>query len=607
MPAQYAIGIDLGTTNSVVAYAPLNSEDTSEVTVLPIPQLVAAGTLESRDSLPSFVYLASEAETESGSFDLPWQSGQSYVVGEYARRRSSEAPDRTVGAAKSWLSHTGVERRQPILPWNAPDEVGKISPVKASQWYLEHLASAWNHQFPDAPLSEQQVVLTVPASFDPVARELTRDAARGAGLPDDFILLEEPQAALYAWLATVGDDWRKTLSVGDSVLVCDVGGGTTDLTLINIEDEQGDLVLRRQAVGKHLLVGGDNMDVAMAHVVAGEFAKKKTKLNPWQSVSLWHSCRAAKEAMLARGGSEKQTISVLGRGSKLIGGTVSVEVERSAIGQMLTDGFLPTCNLDDSPQQAAPSGFQELGLQYESDPGITRHIAAFVSNHCGSGENSDGEVALPGYLLFNGGVFKADGFRERLLEIVNGWSSGDDQSAAPLDGVHDLDHAVARGACFYCQNKERGGLRIRGGTARSYYVGVETAGLAIPGAPRPLKAVCVVPFGMEEGSEADVPGVDVGLVLGQASEFRFFSSTLRQQDQPGESLDWWDDDELQESDALVTTLTLPEGRDESTVPVRFQSRINELGVLELWCVGQAADDRWKLEFNVRDDAAAETE
>ena len=337
---KYTIGIDLGTTNSVLAYCELQDEadgisSQPEIQLLKIPQLVAADTMEYKPSLASFSYLASEAESGDGAFDLPWAENRQFVTGEMARTRGAEAPDRTVGASKSWLCHNKVDRRAPILPWNAPADVAKISPVAAAQQYLEHLVSAWHYEYPEFPISEQQVVLTVPASFDPVARELTREAAIAAGLPADFVLLEEPQAALYAWLATQGDDWRKTLAVGQSVLVCDVGGGTTDLTLIAVDEEDGELVLRRVAVGDHLLVGGDNMDLAAAHAVAAKFAEKGTKLDPWQSVSLWHSCRAAKEKLLSAEGPESHTISILGRGSKLIGGTVSVEVQRQEIADLL--------------------------------------------------------------------------------------------------------------------------------------------------------------------------------------------------------------------------------------------------------------------------------
>ena len=610
---KYTIGIDLGTTNSVLAFCKQDdSGQDPEIRLLKIPQLVAANTIEYQPSLASFTYLPNEAEAGDGAFDLPWSPNPSFVTGELARKRGAEAPDRTVGASKSWLCHNKVDRRAPVLPWNAPAEVPKISPVTAAQQYLEHLVATWHYEFPDSPIAEQQVVLTVPASFDPVARELTREAALAAGLPVDFVLLEEPQAALYAWLATQGDDWRKSLSVGQSVLVCDVGGGTTDLTLITVDEEDGELVLRRAAVGDHLLVGGDNMDLAAAHAVAAKFAEKGTQLDPWQSVSLWHSCRAAKEKLMLPDGPDTHSISILGRGSKLIGGTVSVEVQRKEIADLLLNGFFPKCCLTDRPQRQPQSGFQEIGLPYESDPGITRHIAAFLSQHC----STDGDgFALPNHVLFNGGVFKADGFKDRMLDVMSDWSgnlpSSEQQSnrVTSLTGSEDLDFSVARGGCFYGWNKQSGGLRIRGGSAYSYYVGIETAGLAIPGAPRPLKALCVVPFGMEEGTQAVVPSGEIGLVVGQPVSFRFFRSNSRQQDQPGLVLDRWTEEELLETDPLTATLTM-EGSEEAYVPVKFDSRITELGMFELWCVQFLAEgltdasepQKWKLEFNVREES-----
>lgn len=610
---KYTIGIDLGTTNSVLAFCKQDdSGQDPEIRLLKIPQLVAANTIEYQPSLASFTYLPNEAEAGDGAFDLPWSSNPSFVTGELARKRGAEAPDRTVGASKSWLCHNKVDRRAPVLPWNAPAEVPKVSPVTAAQQYLEHLVATWHYEFPDSPIAEQQVVLTVPASFDPVARELTREAALAAGLPVDFVLLEEPQAALYAWLATQGDDWRKSLSVGQSVLVCDVGGGTTDLTLITVDEEDGELVLRRAAVGDHLLVGGDNMDLAAAHAVAAKFAEKGTQLDPWQSVSLWHSCRAAKEKLMLPDGPDTHSISILGRGSKLIGGTVSVEVQRKEIADLLLNGFFPKCCLTDRPQRQPQSGFQEIGLPYESDPGITRHIAAFLSQHCCT--DGDG-FALPNHVLFNGGVFKADGFKDRMLDVMSDWSgnlpSSEQQSnrVTSLTGSEDLDFSVARGGCFYGWNKQSGGLRIRGGSAYSYYVGIETAGLAIPGAPRPLKALCVVPFGMEEGTQAVVPSGEIGLVVGQPVSFRFFRSNSRQQDQPGLVLDRWTEEELLETDPLTATLTM-EGSEEAYVPVKFDSRITELGMFELWCVQFLAEgltdasepQKWKLEFNVREES-----
>jgi molecular chaperone DnaK (HSP70) len=596
MTAKYVVGIDLGTTNCVVAYAPLESEQ-PKVELLPIPQLVSPGTVESRHSLASFAYLPPPGQGADKAFGLPWQKKPAgdCIVGELARRQSAESPDRTIGSAKSWLCHSKVDRHQPILPWNAPEGVSKLSPVTVSQRFLEHLVAAWNHAFADAPLVEQQVVLTVPASFDASARELTREAALAAGLPADVVLLEEPQAAVYAWLAAVGERWRKVLKVGSTLLVCDVGGGTTDLTLIGVAEEQGELVLRRLAVGDHLLVGGDNMDLALAYHAAQQFEKKGTKLDPWQSISLWHQCRLAKETLLSSEAPKKHPLSVLGRGSKLIGGTVSIDLERAAASQLLIDGFFPHCAPGDKPARRRQSGFQEIGLPYEADTAITRHLAAFLAT-----QGVAGSSVHPTHVLFNGGVFKADPLRARLLEVLGSWS--DSTPPQPLEGEHDLDYAVARGGAYYAWIKHHGGMRIRGGTARSYYVGIETSGLAIPGAPRPLRALCVVPFGMEEGTEHTIPSGEFGLVVGEPAQFRFFSSNVRKADRIGDILSSWTEDDLAETDSLEATLAADQITDQTYVPVRFHSKVTELGVFELWCVSTQGDRRWKLEFSVRDDA-----
>jgi hypothetical protein len=465
----------------------------------------------------------------------------------------------------------------------------------ASQRYLEHLVGAWESAFPDAPVAQQRVVLTVPASFDASARELTREAALAAGLPDDLVLLEEPQAAVYAWLGDQGDRWRKSLKVGDMLLVCDVGGGTTDLTLIAVAEEQGELVLRRVAVGNHLLVGGDNMDLALAHHAAALFAEKGVQLDPWQSVALWHSCRAAKETLLTAGRTKKHTISVLGRGSRLIGGTVSVDVERQAVGDLIADGFFPRCKLSDRPARRKASGFQEIGLPFESDPAITRHLAEFLSAH-GDG----GKAVRPSHVLFNGGVFNSDLLRSRVIDALAAWC-GEKHAPARLTSSEDLEFAVARGAAQYGWTKEHRGVRIRGGTARAYYVGLESAGLAIPGAPRPLHALCVVPFGMEEGTQLDVPSAEIGLVVGQPAQFRFFSSPVRKHDRPGLVLTSWSEGELEESASLEATLPADEAIEGPCVPVRFQAKITELGMFELWCVSARGPQRWKLEFSVREE------
>ena len=594
MSAQFVIGIDLGTTNSVLAYVPTDTEHPS-IELLAIPQLTAPGTLETRASLPSFLYLTPEHEQFSSNWDLPWKQQNDQVVGHYARQQSAAMPQWTVATAKSWLGHTAVDRHASILPWDAPAEVPRVSPVEATQRYLEHLAAAWNQAFPYAPFDQQRIVLTVPASFDASARELTREAALQAGLPHNFVLLEEPQAAVYAWLSDQGEQWRSKLAVGDRLLICDVGGGTTDLTLVGAAAENGKLELHRIAVGKHLLVGGDNMDVALAHVAAQQFQQQGVDLDPWQAVSLWHACRDAKETLLSDNAPSEFPVSVLGRGSRLIGGTISLDLARDNAQQAIVEGFFPYCQLGDRPARQRRSGFVQLGLPFETDTGITRHVASFLA------DNGDGSglVAQPTHLLFNGGVFRAAALRQRLKDVLAQWFP--DRPPQELAGHHDLDFAVARGAAYYGWVKKQGGVRIRGGTARSYYIGIETSGLAIPGAPRPLKALCVVPFGMEEGTQADVPASETGLVLGEPVQFRFFSSLVRKQDRPGTVLDRWSDEELQETDSLEACLPAATDAEDDYVPVRLQSRVTELGVLELWCVSSRnPDERWKLEFSVRE-------
>ena len=309
------------------------------------------------------------------------ETGRDYAVGELARQQAADVPTRTVAAAKSWLCYSRVDRHQPILPFGAPAEVEKVSPVAASRRYLQHLIAAWEAAFPDAPIGEQQVVLTVPASFDASGRELTREAAITAGLPDDLVLLEEPQAAVYAWLADRGDHWRRELKVGDTLLVCDIGGGTTDLTLIGVTEEEGELALRRIAVGNHILVGGDNMDLALAHMVTGAFQQKKIELDPWQSVSLWHSCRTAKETLFAADGPKKHPVTVLGRGSKLIGGTVSVDLERKAASALLLDGFFPACASPTNRRSGERAGSANWACRSNPTRPSRGILAAFLTAH----------------------------------------------------------------------------------------------------------------------------------------------------------------------------------------------------------------------------------
>ncbi len=595
MTAKYLLGIDLGTTNSVLAFVPLGVDD-AKVETLPIPQLVAASVVEPRPMLPSFLYLAAEQERASGIYDLPWEKSCDFAVGELARKQAADVPTRTVVAAKSWLCYSHVDRHQPILPYGAPAEVAKTSPVAASRRYLQHLVAAWEAAHPDAPMREQHVVLTVPASFDASGRELTREAAIAAGLPESLVLLEEPQAAVYAWLADRGDRWRRELKVGDTLLVCDVGGGTTDLTLIGVTEEEGELGLRRIAVGNHILVGGDNMDLALAHQVAGAFKGKGIELDPWQSVALWHSCRAAKEAIFAEGGPKKHPVTMLGRGSRLIGGTVSVDLDRKAASTLLLDGFFPACALSDKPARRRASGFRELGLPFESDTAITRHLAAFLT---AQGDAKTGPIR-PTHILFNGGVFKADALRERLLEVVGSWFGA---KAAPraLEGNRDLDLAVAAAPLTTAWPS-----RVAACEFAAARLGRITSASKPPGWRSPARcarcercASCRSAWKKEP--RLDVPGSEIGVVVGEQAFFRFFSSPIRKQDKPGDMISSWSEDEISETDSLEATLPPAEDLEGQYVPVRFHSHITELGVFELWCVSTNSNHRWKLEFSVRDD------
>jgi molecular chaperone DnaK (HSP70) len=588
MSPRFVIGIDLGTTNTVVAFATLTSVD-STIEVLSLDQFVAPQQTESRRSLPSFLYLPPHEDVQQRAYQAAWCDHHSVVCGELARRFAADHPQRVVVAAKSWLCHRAALRHDPILPFQAPEEVDKVSPVEATQRLLEHVAGCWHRKFPDAPIDQQRIVLCVPASFDPDARELTLLAAQAAGLPSDVVLLEEPQAAVYRWLAAQGDQWRRVLQPEDQLLVVDVGGGTTDLTLVRVHQDDGNLTLQRLAVGNHLLVGGDNMDLALAHFAAQKFHQLGKSLDPWQSVSLWHACRQAKEQLLADDGLPETTISILGRGSRLIGGTISVPVTRDEAIGLLVDGFFPLVPSNARPQRHAASGFQDIGLPYESDPAITKHVARFVAEQ--------GEGRPTTHVLFNGGVFKAPRIRQRLIDALAQWNP---HPPKVLGGREDLDESVAIGAAFYGLSQLQGGIRIRGGTARSYYVGIEAAGLAIPGMPRPLRALCVASQGMEEGSSADVPGGEVGLIVGQNCTFRFFASSARKNDHVGTRLDRWSDEELSETAPIELSLPREAGSDDDVVPVRLHAKITELGVFELYCRSLRGDQQWKMAFNVRE-------
>lgn len=606
MDTRYIIGIDLGTTNSVLAFLDASiAEEQARIEVQPVAQLINSGEMAEQSLLPSFLYIPGEMDFPQGSTALPWDRKAQLVVGELARKRGAENPVRMVASAKSWLSYAAVNRTSPILPWRSPDEVQKVSPVDASARYLEYLRSAWDNQMakkkPELGLAEQEILLTIPASFDEEARELTLRAAEQAGLKH-VTLLEEPQAAFYAWIDSQGERWRKQVKVGDLILVCDIGGGTTDFSLITVSEAGGELTLKRVAVGDHILLGGDNMDLALARLLQKRLEDNGHRIDTWQLHGLWHQCRMAKEKLFANPKSQKEAITLLGKGTKLVGGTIKTELTRDDITEVLVDGFFPRSASDEMPARQRRIGFQELGLPYAADPAITKHLARFLARQAGA----DGEairrgpngLASPTHILFNGGVMKADILRNRLVEVLNGWLVGEGFEAVEVLAAADLDHAVARGAVYYGKARRGRGVRIRSGAPRSYYIGIESAMPAVPGLAAPLKALCVVPFGMEEGTEAGIPDREFGLVVGEPAEFRYLSSTVRRQDQIGALIEDWGD-EIQELSPLEVTLRL-EGQEDSILPVRLESRVTEVGTLELWCVARDGQQRWKLEFNIRE-------
>lgn len=603
----FFVGIDLGTTHCVLSYAEASDDEDAEFSqqVMAIPQLTALGMVEDKNQLPSFLYQAHEAEIGAGETALPWTNNPEYLVGEVARNLGSKTPIRLVSSAKSWLCHAGVDCKAPILPADAPEEIERVSPFQATTAYLQHLRDAWQHQYPNAPLSEQDLVITVPASFDPAARELTVEAARAVGL-HQAILLEEPQAAVYSWIEKSHGEWRKQAKCGDVILVIDVGGGTTDLSLIAVTEQNGNLELTRVAVGDHILLGGDNMDLALAYTVKAKLEKDGKRLEPWQIQALTHSCRDAKEKIFTQADVDNIPLVVANRGSSLIGGTLRTELTREEVNRVLVEGFLPKVSASDRPVSRTRAGLRTAGLPYAQDAAITRHLAAFLAKQQQATDDLK-DINLPEHatflhptaVLFNGGVLKADVLANRLMEVLNSWLQAEQAPEARLLAGADLDLAVARGAAYYSFVRQGKGVRIKGGTAAAYYVGIESAMPAIPGLPPEIEALCIAPFGMEEGTQKELPDDEFGLVVGEPVRFRFFASNTRRDDIVGTRLDYWTEDELNELDEIEITLAEANRRAGEVVPVHLRAAVTEVGTLELHAVSQKDDGQWKIEFDVR--------
>lgn len=594
MSAATVIGIDLGTTNSALA----SVSGDGEVVSFAVPQVVAAGQVATRATLPSFLLLPSEQEVAPAALALPWTGAMRYCVGEFARERGAEIPHRLVSSAKSWLCSNSIDRRAQVLPWRGTQREleaeitgERVSPVNAAARYLAHLRAAWDDAHPDAPIEETPVMLTVPASFDASARELTVIAAREAGYAS-VTLLEEPQAAFYAYLAARGEAWRKEIGPGDVVLVCDIGGGTTDFSLIEVTNQDGELGLARIAVGDHILLGGDNMDLALAAVAGKKLAAEGKTLDALQQRALVYACRRAKEQMFSSD-IVAAPIALAARGSRLIGGTVRTELVRSEVEAMVLEGFFPAVAADARVERRRAAALREIGLPYAHDPAITRHLAEFLARH----------DRQPTAVLFNGGVSKAPALVARIVQTLQRWAGRDVRVLAGADA----DVAVAIGAAHYARIRAGFGgkqLRIRGGTARAYYIGIESAMPAIPGFAPPVKGLCVAPAGLEEGSTVALPDDELGLVVGENVSFRFFASSTRAQDGAGALIDLDEPSiaqQVHELDPVEKQVDVAgDLRAGDVVPVRLEATVTEVGTLELWCVARHGQDRWKLEYSVRE-------
>lgn len=597
------IGIDLGTSNCAVARV----GETDSPSILPITQAITANGVGEKNLLPSAIYLGSDGEFPEGTPSLPWTpEKRDWLLGSFAREKGALQPDRLIVSAKSWLCHPHADRKGSILPWGSQVVPNKWSPVQASQQVLSHLLASCKSADPSIDFAN--LVITVPASFDEAARSLTLEAARNAGM-GEVTLLEEPQAAFYAWLENQADGWRSQVKSSNLLLVCDVGGGTADFSLIAVTGKDGDLALERVAVGEHLLLGGDNMDLALAHHVAEKLASQGTSLDDWQFLSLVQAARAAKETLLSENAPPETQLAIASRSSRLLASTLSAPLSRHEVEAIALDGFFPLVDASEMPLMRRAGGLRESGLPYAADAAISKHLARFLTraktnvassphllDAVGGHQRLDSShLLLPDAVLFNGGVFNARPFRSRVLELLSRWAG---RSVRELEGAQP-DHAVAIGAAAYARLRTTGrGLRIKSGTARSYYIGMESAAMAVPGRRTAVKALCVAPQGMEEGTSSSIPDQEFFLYTGESSEFRFFQSEVRAGDTPGTLLA--NAEELEESARLQVEISPPPGHSPGEeVPVRMEACVTELGNLELYLVHSPSGERWKLECNVR--------
>jgi molecular chaperone DnaK (HSP70) len=591
-PSRFVVGIDLGTTNSAAAYVDSHDPD-FPLRDLQIPQMVAPATIEPRETLPSFHYEAATGEFAAGALQLPWDtSPQSATVGVLARDHGALVPGRLISSAKSWLCNARVDRIAGILPWHGAADVQRLSPVDVSARYLSHLRAAWDHKFPADPLHQQEVILTVPASFDEVARELTIEASKKAGL-SQVVLVEEPQAAFYAWLHEHRARWESEVQPGQTILICDIGGGTTDFTLIRVQTAAGGKVqFHRVAVGEHLILGGDNLDLALAHYIERKIAGD-AKLDPRRWAPLVRLCRSVKETLLGKNPPPNLTLHLVATGSKLIAGATQVILTREEAHQVLLEGFLPAVELSAKPATHR-SGFQELGLPYAPDPAISKYLAAFLTSHREAKSEQPFPAARPDIVLFNGGFFESPQLSQRLLDILSDWFSvpGEPRWKPKVLPNARLDLAVSRGAAHYGMVRRGHGERISGGSAQTYYIGVESTDSNTP------SVVCLLPAGLEEGQGVDLTELPFNLLIRQPVEFPLYVSSVRTTDIAGQIVPV---DPLQMTALPPIRTVLQSGRKGAadSIAVTLHARRTEIGTLELWCAEQIGDRKWKLQFDVR--------
>ena len=586
---KFLIGIDLGTTNCAVTYKEVSKN--SEIKNLKIPQFTSQSEYQKFTLMPSFLYIPSSTEVKLEDINLPWQTNTTVIIGEYAKNKAKTTPGRVISSVKSWLCQPSIDKRKALLPYKAIDGVERISPLEAYTYYFEHIKNTWNSIFPNAPLFQQKITITIPASFEPVARDLTAESARLCDF-ENVTLLEEPQAALYGWIKSQDDYWREALKIDDIILVIDVGGGTTDFSLIKVEDNNGDLALKRMAVGDHILIGGDNIDLMLAHILQQRLMDDGQNIEGWQVQALVHSCRNVKEKILEDKSLTELPVVIPGRSSDIFSNTIQVKLCRSDIEQIMFQGFFPVINIVDHPKKNLRSGISRFSLNYTQDPAITKHLAYFLDKQ----SEHKNQFVCPNAVLFNGGVFKPKALRDHVMNMLNDWLKKAKKSNAIELRDASYDTSVAFGATIFADSVNGNGIRIKGGASHSFYIGIESPMPAIPGFDPQIEALCIATQGMEAEELVTYENENFSLIVGEPVEFRFFAANHRAKDNIGDVLSNWEQSGLIELTPLRITLSADNYNKGVTVPVYISALHTEVGTLELTAHAVENEDRWKIQF-----------